>query len=55
MPVLLQGEAISLIDLIETTDRSTVSNGDRGPVVDRNLVTIAAASEALDELEPPII
>ena len=51
MPVLLQGEAISLIDLIEDdADRSTVSNGDRGPVVDRNLVTIAAASEALDEL-----
>ena len=52
MPVLLQGEAISLIDLIEDdADRSTVSNGDRVPVVDRNLVTIAAASEALDELK----
>jgi hypothetical protein len=52
MPVLLQGEAISLIDLIEDdADRSTVSNGDGVPVVDRNLVTVAAASEALDELK----
>ena len=52
MPVLLQGEAISLIDLIENNaDRPTVSNGGGVPVVDRNLVTIAAASEALDELK----
>ena len=33
------------------SDRPTVSNGDRVPVVDRNLVTIAAASEELDELK----
>ena len=53
MPVLLQGEATSLIDLIEgdNADRLTVSNGDMAPIVDRNLVTIAAASEALDELK----
>ena len=52
MPVLLQGEAISLIDLIDgDADRPRVSNVDKVPVVDRNLVTIVAASEALYELQ----
>ncbi len=52
MPVLLQGEAISLIDLIEgDADLPKVSNTDGAPFVDRNLVTISAPSEALDELK----
>ena len=52
MPVLLQGEAISLIDLIEgNAGRPKISTVDKVPVVDRNLVTIKAASEALDELK----
>ena len=52
MPVLLQGEAVSLINLIEgDTDLPRISNGDTALVVDRNLVTITAPSEALDELK----
>ena len=52
MPVLLQGDAIHLIDLIEDdAGRPKISNVDKVPVVDRNLVTIGAASEALDELK----
>ena len=52
MPVLLQGEAISLIDLIEgDADRRDVSKVDKLTVVDRNLVTIKAASKTLDELK----
>ena len=52
MPVLLQGEAISLLDLIEDDpDLPKVSKVDKGPVVDRNLVTMPAPSEALDELK----
>ena len=52
MPVLLQGEAISLIELIEgDADLPRVSNGDTILVVDRNLVTITAPSEELDELK----
>jgi hypothetical protein len=52
MPVLLQGEAISLIELIESeSDLPSVSSGEKIPVVDRNLVTITAPSEALDELK----
>ena len=52
MPVLLQGEAISLIDLIGgDADRPKVSNVDAVPVVDQSLVTITAPSEALVELE----
>ena len=52
MPVLLQGEAISLIDLIEgDAGRLQISTVDKVPVVDRNLVTITSASEALDELK----
>jgi hypothetical protein len=52
MPVLLQGEAISLIELIEgESDLPSVSSGEKIPVVDRNLVTITAPSEALDELK----
>ena len=52
MPVLLQGEAVSLIDLIESDgDLPRVSIDDTAPVVDRKLVTIKAPSEALDELK----
>ena len=51
MPVLLQGEAISLIDWFEgDSDRPKVADVDKALVVDRNLVTATAASEALDEL-----
>ena len=52
MPVLLQGEAISLIDLIDNdVGRREVSDVDKLPVITRNLVTIEAASEALEELK----
>ena len=52
MPVLLQGEAISLIDLIEDdADRRKLADAEKVPVTDRNLVTITAASETLDELK----
>ena len=52
MPVLLQGEAISLIDLIEDdADRRKLADAEKLPVIDRNLVTITAASETLDELK----
>ena len=52
VPVLLQGEAISLLDLIEGyPGLPKVSKVDKLPVVDRNLVTITAPSEALDELK----
>ena len=52
MPVLLQGEAISLLDLIEgDLDLPKVTKVDELPVVDRSLVTITAPSEALDELK----
>jgi protease I len=52
MPVLLQGEAIAMIDLIEDdSNRPKVADLDKNPFVDRNLVTIAAASETLDELK----
>ena len=52
MPVLLQGEAISLLNLIEDDpDLPKVSKVDELPVVDGSLVTITAPSEALDELK----
>jgi len=52
MPVLLQGEAIEMIDLIEDfSDRLRATKNDGNPVVDRNLVTIQSASETLDELK----
>ena len=52
MPVLLQGEAISLIDLIDAdADRPKVATVDKVTVVDRNLVTITAASVELEELK----
>jgi protease I len=52
MPVLLQGEAIALIDLIEDdSDRQRATDLDREPVVDRNLVTIKSGSERLDDLK----
>ena len=52
MPVLLQGEAIEMIDLIEgASDRLRATKNDGSPVVDRNLVTVQSASETLDELK----
>ncbi len=52
MPVLLQGEAIEMIDLIEdASDRLRATENDEAPVVDGNLVTIQSASETLDELK----
>ena len=52
MPVLLQGEAISLIDLIEgDADLRRVSDVDKTLVVDRSLVTITVPSQTLDELK----
>lgn len=50
MPVLLQGEAIAMIDLIDA-DRPKAGNVDKAPVVDRSLVTISTASETLDDLK----
>ena len=59
MPVLLQGEAIELLDLIEGgTDRPHASletsavdnNNENVPVIDENLVTIASATELLVEI-----
>jgi len=52
MPVLLQGEAISLLELIEgDPDLPKISKVDKLPVVHQNLVTIKAPSEGLDELK----
>tara|TARA_B100000575_G_C23011644_1_gene582743 strand:+ start:425 stop:949 length:525 start_codon:yes stop_codon:yes gene_type:complete len=52
MPVLLQGEAINLIDLVDDdADLPRVSDVNKLLVVDRNLVTIKAPSEELDELQ----
>ena len=52
MPVLLQGEAVSLIDLIEgDADLRRVSDVDKTLVVDRSLVTITVPSQTLDELK----
>jgi len=52
MPVLLQAEAIEMIDLIENvSERLRATKNDGSPVVDRNLVTIQSASETLDELK----
>ena len=51
MPVLLQGAAMEMIDLIDVfVDRSMAGDNDKAPVIDRNLVTITAASETLDDL-----
>jgi protease I len=51
MPVLLQGEAIAMVDLIEAVaERPKVADVDNTILVDRNLVTITGASEMLDEL-----
>ena len=51
MPVLLQGDAVALIELIEEASSRTSSDfNDKAPVVDRNLVTISEATETLQEL-----
>ncbi len=52
MPVLLQGEAVSLIDVIEDdADRANLADAEKALVIDGNLVTITAASETLDDLK----
>ena len=51
MPVLLQGDAVALLSLIdEAAERAKAGSHDSAPVIDRNLVTVSAASEQLDEL-----
>ena len=51
MPVLLQGEAVEMIELIEeASSRTWAGNDDQAPVIDRNLVTISKATETLQEL-----
>ena len=51
MPILLQGEAVAMIELIEeASSRTWADHGDESPVVDRNLVTISKATKALEEL-----
>ncbi len=51
MPVLLQGEAVELIELIEeAATRTRTSVDDIAPIVDGNLVTISGATETLEEL-----
>ena len=51
MPVLLQGDAVALLSLIdEAAERTKAEGDDSTPVIDRNLVTISAASEQLEEL-----
>ena len=51
MPVLLQGEAINLLSLTEDASAWLSATGtDKGPLVDRSLVTIKSATETMDEL-----
>ena len=51
MPVLLQGDAVALLSLIdEAAERTKAGSDDSAPVIDRNLVTVTAASGQLDEL-----
>ena len=54
MPVLLQGEATALLQLIDdAADRphATADGANAAPVVDGRLVTVAAASAELPELQ----
>ncbi len=52
MPVMLQGEAIAMIDCIDSdAGQYRIGGDDKTLVVDRNLVTISAASETLEELK----
>ncbi|NHW78362.1 hypothetical protein, partial [Escherichia coli] len=47
----LQGDAVTLLSLIdEAAERTKAGSDDSAPVVDRNLVTVSAASEQLEEL-----
>ena len=51
MPVLLKGDAVELLSLIdETAERTKAGGDDSAPVVDRNLVTVSAISEQLEGL-----
>ena len=51
MPVLLQGDAVALLSLIDEAAERTIAKSDEpAPVIDRNLVTVSAGSEQLDEL-----
>ena len=52
MPILLQGEAVAMIENIDDNiDHIRAGSNDISPVVDRNLVTISKATENLQELE----
>ena len=52
MPILLQGEAVAMIENIDDNiERIRAGSNDISPVVDRNLVTISKATENLQELE----
>jgi protease I len=54
MPVLLQGDAVALLSLIdEAAERTKAGSDDSTPVIDRNLVTVSATSGQLDELSAP--
>jgi hypothetical protein len=51
MPVLLQGDAVALLSLIDEAAERTKAGADvSAPVIDRNLVTVSAGSEQLDGL-----
>ena len=51
MPVLLQGDAVALLSLIdEAAERTKAESDDFAPVIDRNLVTISSGTEQLEEL-----
>ena len=51
MPVLLQGDAVALLSLIdEAAELTKAGSDDTAPVIDRNLVTVSAGSEQLEEL-----
>ena len=51
MPVLLQGDAVALLSLIdEAAERTKAGSDDTAPVIDRNLVTASAGSKQLDGL-----
>jgi hypothetical protein len=51
MPVLLQGDAVALLSLVDEAAERTKAGADASaPVIDRNLVTVSAVSEQLDGL-----
>jgi protease I len=51
MPVLLQGDAVALMSSIgDAAERTKAGSDESAPVIDRNLVTVSAALESLEEL-----